>query len=27
VARAHVSYTDRGKSAIVVEGENDGEEE
>jgi hypothetical protein len=27
VAKAHVAYTDRGKSAIVVEGENDGEEE
>ena len=25
-AKAHVAYTDRGKSAIVVEGENDGEE-
>jgi DNA topoisomerase VI subunit B len=27
LARAHVSYTDRGKSAIVVEGEDNGEEE
>jgi DNA topoisomerase VI subunit B len=27
VAKAHVSYTDRGKSAIVVEGEDNGEEE
>jgi DNA topoisomerase VI subunit B len=27
VAKAHVAYTDRGKSAIVVEGESDGEEE
>jgi DNA topoisomerase VI subunit B len=26
VAKAHVAYTDRGKSAIVVEGGNDGEE-
>jgi DNA topoisomerase VI subunit B len=27
VAKAHVAYTDRGKSAIVVEGEGNGEEE
>jgi DNA topoisomerase VI subunit B len=27
VAKAHVAYTDRGKSAIVVEGESDDEEE
>jgi DNA topoisomerase VI subunit B len=26
LAQAHVAYTDRGKSAIVVEGEHDGEE-
>jgi hypothetical protein len=27
VAKAHVAYTDRGKSAIIVEGENNDEEE
>jgi hypothetical protein len=27
VAKAHVAYTDRGKSAIVVEGEADDEEQ